>query len=141
MNQLPDVGYSEIKSHGDTITMLKIGNIEDAISFHSAPSDSNDMLLFIDYAPQVIPESWKALYDIDGSLYNDPARKQELETIGFKLLSEAEQSLFFSYGKESYPYNGVERRPSLAYRQQPQRPKHLPRLKHRLHRKPYQSEL
>lgn len=42
MNQLPDVGYSDIKSHGDTATMLKIGNIEDAVSFHSVPSDSND---------------------------------------------------------------------------------------------------
>ena len=101
VNQLPDVGYSDIKSHGDTVTMLKIGNIEDAVSFHSAPSDGNDMLLFIDYAPQVIPVSWKALFDIDGSLYNDPSRKQKLETIGFKLLSEAEQNLF-SYSKESY---------------------------------------
>ncbi len=101
MSKLPDVIYSDLRGNENAVNQLKIGSDEREISFNSSISSNDDILSYINYAPEAIPDTWKTRYGIDKNIYNDPTRRQKLANLGFKFLSESPQTLF-QYGIESY---------------------------------------
>lgn len=101
MSKLSDVIYSDLRGNENAVNQLKIGSDEREISFNSSISSNDDILSYINYAPEAIPDTWKTRYGIDKNIYNDPTRRQKLANLGFKFLSESPQTLF-QYGIESY---------------------------------------
>lgn len=101
MSKLSDVIYSDLRGNENAVNQLKIGSDERKISFNSSISSNDDILSYINYAPEAIPDTWKTRYGIDKNIYNDPTRRQKLANLGFKFLSESPQTLF-QYGIESY---------------------------------------
>lgn len=101
MSKLSDVIYSDLRGNENAVNQLKIGSDEREISFNSSISSNDDILSYINYAPEAIPDTWKTRYGIDKNIYNDPIRRQKLANLGFKFLSESPQTRF-QYGIESY---------------------------------------
>lgn len=101
MSKLSDVIYSDLRGNENAVNLLKIGSDEREISFSSSISSDDDILCYINYAPEAIPDTWKTRYGIDKNIYNDPTRRQKLANLGFKFLSESPQTLF-QHGIESY---------------------------------------
>lgn len=101
MSKLSDVIYSDLRGNGNAVNQLKIGSDEREISFNSSISSNDDILSYINYAPEAIPDTWKTRYGIDKNIYNDPTRRQKLANLGFKFLSVSPQTRL-QYGIESY---------------------------------------
>lgn len=101
MSKLSDVIYSDLRGNENAVNQLKIGSDEREISFNSSISSNDDILSYINYAPEAIPDTWKTRYGIDKNIYNDPTHRQKLANLGFKFLSVSPQTRL-QYGIESY---------------------------------------